>query len=44
MLISALCDRLKWLPGYGVTRVEMLETATRITEIVASLPDDGDAA
>jgi hypothetical protein len=44
-LISALCDKLKWERGYGATRVEMLATAMRITEIVASLPDDdGDAA
>jgi hypothetical protein len=43
-LISALCDKLKWERGYGATRADMLQTAVRITELVESLPDDGDAA
>jgi hypothetical protein len=39
-LIGALCDKLKWLYGYGCNRAEHMETAGRLLELTESLPDD----
>jgi hypothetical protein len=43
-LIGALCDKLKWLYGYGGNRAEHMETAGRLLELAESLPDDSDGA